>query len=292
MLDNLRILEPHPHVLAFYDGRVPGYRFAEGANWVDDGALSLGIASYAIFEGAEALVYDTHVSLAHARAIREELSARGVSQITVVLSHWHLDHVAGNEVFADCEIIACTRTAARLTQNRLAIETGTYDGLPKISPLVMPTQTFADRLSLRIGNIDVDLLTYDIHSDDGVVLYLPKDRLLLAGDTLEDTVTYVAEPENLSRHLSELDRLGALGAEWILPNHGCPDRIASGGYGPSLISATSRYVRLLLEMKHDAELRDTPLRDLISTDLADGTLVYLEEYESVHLHNIERVVAV
>ena len=98
MLDHLRILEPHPNILAFYDGRVPGYRFAQGDNWIDDGALSLGIASYAIVDGAEALVYDTHVSLAHARAIRETLSARGVTKFTVVLSHWHLDHIAGNVV--------------------------------------------------------------------------------------------------------------------------------------------------------------------------------------------------
>ena len=36
-------------------------------NWVDQGALSLGIASYAIVDGGEALVYDTHVSVEHAR---------------------------------------------------------------------------------------------------------------------------------------------------------------------------------------------------------------------------------
>ena len=31
---------------------------------------------------------------------------RGVRRFTVVLSHWHLDHVAGTEAFADCQIIA------------------------------------------------------------------------------------------------------------------------------------------------------------------------------------------
>ena len=291
MLDHLRTLEPHPNILAFYDGRVAGYRFAHGDNWVDDGALSLGIASYAIVDGAEALVYDTHVSLAHARAIRESLSARGVTKFTVVLSHWHLDHIAGNDVFADCEIIACAKTAAHLARHRNAIETGTYDGPPAISPLVMPTRTFEDRLSLRIGNTDVELIEFDIHSDDGVVLWLPHTRLLLAGDTLEDSVTYVAEPENLSRHLPELDRLANLGATHILPNHGCPDRIAAGGYDAGLIRATARYVRMLLAMKIDARLRATALRDLLAPDLEDGTLVYLEGYEPVHARNVEQVLA-
>jgi len=289
MLAHLRILQPHPHVLAFYDGRIPGYRFADGDNWVDDGALSLGIASYAIVDGQDALVYDTHVSIAHAEAIRAALTAGGVRRITVVLSHWHLDHIAGNAVFADCEIIARTRTAAHMAQNRAAIETGTYDGPPAIAPLVMPTRTFEDRLVLDIGNLAIELRSFDIHSDDGVVLWLPAESLLLAGDTLEDTVTYVAEPGNLARHLPELDRLAGLAPRLILPNHGCPGRIATGGYGPALITATSRYVRALLAMKSNARLRETPLRDLLAADLKDATLVYHADYEAVHSRNVASV---
>jgi cyclase len=291
MLPHLRILQPHPNVLAFYDGRVPGYRFAEGGNWVDDGALSLGIASYAIVEGQNALVYDTHVSVAHAEAIRAALTARGIRRITVVLSHWHLDHIAGTAVFADCEIIGCSKTANHLMHNRAAIEAGTYDGPPAIAPLVMPTRMFEDRLVLDIGNLAIDIRHFDIHSDDGVLLWLPSESLLLAGDTLEDTVTYVAEPENLACHLTELDRLAHLAPRRILPNHGCPERIASGGYGPELIPATSRYVRALLAMKSNALLRETPLRELIATDLHAGTLTYLADYERVHARNVASVTA-
>jgi glyoxylase-like metal-dependent hydrolase (beta-lactamase superfamily II) len=291
MLEHLRVLEPHPNVLAFYDGRVPGYRFAHGRNWVDDGALSLGIASYAVVDGGEAVVYDTHVSLEHAAFIRRTLEERGVRRLTVVLSHWHLDHIAGNAVFADCEIIACARTADQLARHRAAIEAGTYDGPPAIAPLVMPTRTFEGRLSLPIGNMLIELIAFDIHSDDGVVLWLPEDRLLLAGDTLEDTVTYVAEPQGLARHVPELERLMELGAERILPNHGCPDRIAAGGYGPNLTLATLRYVRTLLAMQDDVSLRAVALRDLIAADLESGTLVYVPEYESVHAGNVAAVAA-
>jgi cyclase len=287
MLANLRILAPHPNIIAYYDGRVPGHRFAHGANWVDDGALSLGIASYAIFDGAAGLVYDTHVSIAHARAIRDDLAARGVTSITVVLSHWHLDHIAGNAVFADCEILACTKTAAHLADHRAAIESGSYDGPPAIAPLVMPTRTFERQMTLQVGQLTVELLEFDIHSDDGVVLWLPHDRLLLAGDTLEDTVTYVAEPDRLLQHLPELDRMAMLAPAKILPNHGAAERIAAGGYGPSLIPATARYVRALLAIGEDPLLRNRPLGEIIAADLANGTLVYFEGYEAVHARNVE-----
>ena len=43
---------------------------------------------------------------------RRSWQSQGVRKFTVVLSHWHLDHVAGTAAFADCEIIANRRTAA------------------------------------------------------------------------------------------------------------------------------------------------------------------------------------
>ena len=66
----MRVLRPAEDVYAFYAGR-DGERHAEEPNWVDTGALSLGIAAYAIVDGDHALVYDTHVSVPHARQMRQ-----------------------------------------------------------------------------------------------------------------------------------------------------------------------------------------------------------------------------
>ena len=77
--------------------------------------------------------------------IREALEAGGVREITVVLSHWHLDHVAGTEAFADCEVISTARTAELLREHREAIEAGTLEGPPAISPLVLRTRTWVHR---------------------------------------------------------------------------------------------------------------------------------------------------
>ena len=114
-MNHMRVLRPADGLYAFYDGRVDGYRFAEGPNWVDEGALALGIASYALLAGEEALVYDTHTTVEHARLVREKLEEEGARRFTVVLSHWHLDHVAGTEVFQDSEVISSERTAEHLT---------------------------------------------------------------------------------------------------------------------------------------------------------------------------------
>src|SRR5262249_43288174 len=189
----MRLLEPAPGVYAFYDGR-DGERFGTEPNWVDYGALSLGIASYAIVSGDAALVYDTHVSVEHARRIRAVLEDAGARSFTVVLSHWHLDHVAGTEGFGDSEVIACERTAQLLAEHRRAIENGSLEGPPAIDPLVLPTATFRDRHSLDIGGLHLELVHTEIHSDDAAVLWWPEERLLFFRDTFGGTGTALHEP--------------------------------------------------------------------------------------------------
>jgi cyclase len=286
-----RVLRPAEGIYAFYDGRIEGYRYADGLNWVDDGALALGIASYAVVDGDEALVYDTHVSVEHGHFIRGVLEGDGVQTITVVLSHRHLDHVAGTSAFGDAEVIANQRTAELLERHREAIEAGTQAGPPGIDPLVLPTRTFSGRLSLRVGEIAVELIQAEIHSDDATVLWLPAQRLLLAGDTLEDTVTFVAEPDHLDTHLADLDRLARLDPERILPNHGDPDVIAAGGYPSGLIRATQEYIRILQRCRDEPQLREVDLRELLSGPLETGWIHYFAPYEAVHRANLEKMVA-
>ncbi|MBK5115365.1 MAG: MBL fold metallo-hydrolase [Thermoleophilia bacterium] len=286
---HLRVYRPAEHVVAFYDGRVEGYRFAEGSNWVDDGALSLGICSYAIVDGEQALVYDTQVSVEHASFIRRTLENEGAREFTVVLSHWHLDHVAGTAAFDGCEVIASERTAELLETHRAAIESGSHEGPPQIKPLVLPTRVFSGREQLTIGRIQVDLIQVDIHSDDATVIWLSEQRLLLAGDTMEDPITYVGEPERFDSHLTDLERLWQLGPERILPNHGDPDVIARGGYTRDLIRATQQYIDVLQRCRAEPGLRTAGLRELIAEPLEAGWINYFAPYEAVHEENLATV---
>ena len=288
-VEEMRVLEPGAGIFAFYDGRAESARPPAEPTWVDAGALSLGIASYALVAGTEAVVYDTHVSVGRARRIRGFLEARGVRSFTVVLSHWHLDQVAGTEAFADCEIIACERTAEILARDRPAIEAGTLEGPPPIDPLLLPTSVFHDRRELKLGATAIELIQTHIHSEDATLLWLPERRLLLCGDTLEDTVTYLDEPEHLDVHLANLERLRRLGAGRILPNHGHPEVIAAGGYPPELIDATEAYLRTLQRCPVDPALAAAPLRELVAASLASGALRYFDGYEAVHRHNVELV---
>jgi cyclase len=286
---HLRVLRLSETLLGFYEGRTPATTEEPPESWVDDGALSLGICSFALVDGPDAIVYDTHVSVERARTIRRTVEQLGARRIRVVLSHWHLDHVAGNEAFADCEIIANRLTADRLAEHRAAIEAGTYEGPPAISPLVLPTTTFEDRLSLETPNLRLELVQFDIHSRDATVVFLPEERLLLAGDTVEDTVTYVSEVERLESHLDELERMRGLGAHRIQPSHGSRERIEQGGYDETLIDATRRYVGDLLRRAGEPIEATRDLRAFIAEQLRDGSLEWFEPYQRVHESNLDAV---
>ncbi len=285
----IRVTHQTPYLISFYAGREPYTRIAAERNWYDDSAMALGTAMYAIHSGSEAVVYDTFASIAQAAFVRGYLERLGVRKFTVVLSHWHLDHIAGNEVFGDGPIIATALTHAAMTRHRDDIEAGTVWGPPPIKPLVFPNILFDDCLQVRVGEIDIELRRKNIHSIDGCVAYLPRDKLLLAGDTLEDPLTYMIEVENLAEHVRDLEEMKRWDIANILPNHGHPQVIASGGFDTSLIDATIAYVTRVLGKAHDADFLQGTMEDYIGPEAAKGFVHPVEPYREVHAQNLKLV---
>ena len=136
---NMRVFQINDHLISFYDGRPAEAPRPPGThNWVDYGALDVGVSTYVIRRGDQALVYDTFPTVAEARWVRDYLTKAGVKHFTLVNSHWHLDHVGGNAVYADVDRIATDKTIQLLGANKAAIEAGTEWGPPAIKPLLAP----------------------------------------------------------------------------------------------------------------------------------------------------------
>jgi cyclase len=277
------------YLISFYAGRDQAKRHLEERNWLDDSALKLGTAMYAIHSGAEAIVYDTFASMAHAEFVRSYLEKLGVRKFTAVLSHWHLDHIAGNAVFDDGDIIATSLTRDALVRHKADIEAGKVWGPPPIKPLRLPNLLFEDRKKLSVGEIALELRRMNIHSIDGCVVYLPRDKLLLAGDTLEDPLTYMIGVENLAEHLRQLREMKGWDVARILPDHGDPDIIRAGGYDKTLIDATIAYVTKMLTRAHDADYLDGTMEDFIGDSAAKGWIRPVEPYREVHEQNLKLV---
>jgi len=287
---NLRVFQINDHLTSFYDGRpAQGPRPPGAHNWADYGALDVGVSTYVIRSGDQALVYDTFPSVAEARWVRDYLARAGVRRFILVNSHWHLDHVGGNAVYADVDRIATDRTIRLLEEKKAAIEAGTEWGPPAINPLTVPNIGISAATNLYIGNIRVELRPVNVHSEDGLVIYLPQERILLAGDTLEDTVTFIAEPEHVVAHYRNLQQFRQWNVERIFPNHGNPEVIAHGGYRTTLIDATSDYLRKVILRSHDADYLNGTLEEYVADSVRKGWVSIWWAYHEPHQNNLKRV---
>jgi cyclase len=287
---NMRVFRINDHLISFYDGRPAQTPRLPGThNWADYGALDVGVSTYVIHRGDRALVYDTFPTAREARWVRDYLAKAGIKHFALVNSHWHLDHVGGNAVYADVDRIATDKAIRLLNAKRAAIEAGTEWGPPPINPLVVPTIGIAGATNYYVGDIEVELRPVNIHSEDGLVIYLPSDRILLAGDTLEDTVTFIVEPENVVTQYENLQTLKQWDIDRILPNHGNPDVIAHGGYQKTLIDATLNYLRKVIVRSHDPDYLQGTLEDYVADSVGKGWVSIWWAYREPHKANLSKV---
>lgn len=290
-LATLRILNPYPGVYAYYDGRTGDRFWSQEPNWLDDGAFTLGVSTYAIVDSNEALLYDTHITQEHAAAMLAHVRSLGVNKTTVVYSHYHNDHIAGAVVFSNVSELVGNTITAQVVQSR-APSLPSAD--PPIVP-VLPRTLYNDTMQLMVGKTAVELHHFNIHTEDGTILYLPQRNLLFAGDTLEDTATFISKPADLSTHAAELARMYAtfpVDAVRILPAHGSPDRIAAGGYRTTFINATLNYIGKINEQVEQPAAWSQNLSEVVAPDVASGTLLYFAQYEAVHQSNVQSVMEV
>jgi len=288
----MRVFVINDHLIAFYDGRPLQSASSQGTHdWADYGALDVGVASYVIHRGDQALVYDTFPYAEQAKWVRDYLTRMGIRHFTVANSHWHLDHVGGNSVYADVDRIATRKTIETLGIEKAAIEAGKEWGPPAIAPLTNANIGIDANTDIYIGDVRAELRPVNIHSEDGLVIFLPGDRILLAGDTLEDTVTYISEPDHVALQYLNMRKLKEWNIDRIFPNHGNPEVIANGGYTTTLIDATLDYLRKVITRAHDPDYLNGTLEDYVGDSVRKGWVSIWWAYREPHETNLKRVSA-
>jgi glyoxylase-like metal-dependent hydrolase (beta-lactamase superfamily II) len=83
-----------------------------------------------------------------------------------------------------------------------------------------PTLTFADKLSIDIGNREVQVKYLGRGNTPGdAIVYLPREKILVAGDLLVHPVPYTYDGYP-SEWIQTLQKMAQLDAEIIVPGHG------------------------------------------------------------------------
>ena len=92
---------------------------------------------------------------------------------------------------------------------------------PKLK-VVLPTVTFEDRMVLHDGDREIQLWHpgFAAHTVGDAVVFLPKERVLFAGDIAFHYVTPLAFQGHLGNWIRAADRLLRYDADVIVPGHG------------------------------------------------------------------------
>lgn len=202
-----------------------------GVHAVLGGICNRGLISHS----GSVLVIDAGISVAEAALLRASAQERQKDgALCLFNTHPHSDHVYGNQVFADCPIIAHEGVRNFMVahgEGALARWRQNPDTAALVSDVVIapPTLTFQDRMTVFIGDIEVQLLYLArAHSPSDSVAWLPQSRTLFTGDLLFNAqvpvwnhgVAGTPPGGSVASWIGALEKLEALGAQHAIPGHG------------------------------------------------------------------------
>lgn len=199
------------------------------------------------------LVFDTGMTPQAGTELRA--AAERLGQVGwVVNSHWHADHIRGNQVFGGAEIVATARTkeliegrAAEQLAEQKATDFGALlaslsgevrqpdggldksldariEGVRHLATTIAdvelrpPTRTFEHRLQLAAG---CELVTLGAgHTESDAFLVISDRRVAAAGDLLCVEMHPWIGHGDPYRWIKVLDELETLDVDWFIPGHG------------------------------------------------------------------------
>ena len=241
--------------------------------------------------GVQTLVFDTGLSPRAGAEIRAE--ARDATRRApglVANSHWHFDHLLGNQAFDDAALYASRGTIAFLAEHRAELEealrppalaaavaelttrlaqarepreksrwtvelgmVGTMHADALHVRLAPPTNGFDELLRLP-GDRPAELRTFGSgHTVSDSILFLPESRTIFAGDLVLAGQHPSMESSDPEHWIEVLDRLEELRPDRIVPGHGPVS-------GPEVVDEMRAYLTAILPLASTTGSVEIPAR--------------------------------
>jgi glyoxylase-like metal-dependent hydrolase (beta-lactamase superfamily II) len=149
----------------------------------------------------------------------------------LVLSHYHAVRVLGASAFDADVIVAHENTRALVSERGKEDWESEFGRMPRlfeepasIPGLTWPTLTFSDRLTIDLGGDRGDLVLQYCgrgHTEGDIVAWLPRQRILFAGDLVEaQAALYTGDAFHREWAGDTLDRIAAFGAQTLIGGRG------------------------------------------------------------------------
>ncbi|MDT0156213.1 MBL fold metallo-hydrolase [Microbacterium sp. ARD32] len=193
--------------------------------------------------GSDALLIDPAWMPDELDALAGAIRRRSLRVIGGFATHAHQDHLLWHPGFGAAPRWASARTAALAASEREALIQFLGDDFPEalveLMGRVRSVDTGVPSESTPTG-IEIELIIHDGHAPGHTALWLPAQRVLIAGDMLSDVeLPLPFHPDDLPAYVHALDRLApyVAQAEVIIPGHG-----NVGADAPARLEADRRYI--------------------------------------------------
>jgi glyoxylase-like metal-dependent hydrolase (beta-lactamase superfamily II) len=208
--------------------------------------------------GDKVLIFDPFMTPDAADDLRKAAKTLTSSPIAfVVNSHFHNDHIRGNQVFSQTALISTKGTRDGIlkhealqieyekevapkrlsdvkatlqnekdewTRKELTLWLGYYQGMieshPKLT-LTVPNITFEDKLTIHGNQRTVELISFGRgHTESDLFLHLPDEKIAFMGDLLFIGMHPWLADGDPDSWISVLTKVKELGVETVVPGHG------------------------------------------------------------------------
>jgi glyoxylase-like metal-dependent hydrolase (beta-lactamase superfamily II) len=182
-------------------------------------------AGFVIGERAVAVV-DSFEEPAAAEALLAEIHRRTPLPVRFLINtHYHLDHVAGNSVFAaaGATIVAHENVRAwARTENRKFLGPATPPSVrTTVDSLALPDLVFTDQVQVFLGNRRLQVIFHQGHTGSDAIVVVPDAHAVFAGDLFWNHHLPNLVDARTNAWLASLEQMRRQFAEYtFVPGHG------------------------------------------------------------------------
>jgi glyoxylase-like metal-dependent hydrolase (beta-lactamase superfamily II) len=239
-----------------------------------------------------AVVIDTLPFPQETRELLFFVQERGLRVPFVINTHSHADHVNGSYLFEEADLVAHRRCRAILRRHGERVLEEAKAETPELAEvqLRLPSITFDQELTLRLGDRTMRLIHLPGHAPDLIGVYVEEDKILFAGDAVMP-VPYIVGGDREAM-IDSLRVIGQLSLENIVQGHG---EVILRGEVEHALESSIFYLETIYEKVKEAVEAGAPPESVAEIDIEqcgksriplNGLVQQLHEANLLHLYDL------